>query len=604
MRQRKVGGLILAALYMLISSSCTNLASRGGTASRSFTEIQFSDIEELIDSDPLAAYREIGRFVWRHQDSEDEWREGEIQELAERAKKAIFSQYQQALEEADYHRTLQLARSLLAIDGSDSRINYAQLLKTASRGELEAGNYLAAALYAQKAIEYGPLEIEHYRQLLQMFLEKEEWTNAHWIIKNLAENIEKEVVEGIETELLDRALKPVEAADLIKGIATVWVDRGLKIEKGNAILDRVIGSAFFISSSGLMITNYHVIDSLVDPEYEGYARLYVRLGSSSSTRIPAKVLAWDPLMDLALIQTNIKPEHVYSVFDLGTVAVGTEVLAIGSPAGLEKTVTRGIVSALGRRLLESGAVFQLDAAVNQGNSGGPAVDSAGRLVGIVFAGIPMFQGLNFALPAEKLLQALPALLKEGPVCRPWLGIATYESAKGLECAYISPFSPAAALAIGEGAYILSINSHRLPREEATVFVQDYLYPLEEGELVRLELDDGSSRVLALEGRPKKPGLQIVNSDSVERALVPLLGMAVSVSRPGVFKPEYLVQRVFSGSMADEAGISELDNISINNFSWDKKNSGGYIDMRVKRRKSGYIEANIRLPFSFYFNDLI
>jgi serine protease Do len=192
-----------------------------------------------------------------------------------------------------------------------------------------------------------------------------------------------------------------------------------------------------------MITNYHVIDSLVDPEYEGYARLYVRLGSSSSARIPAKVLAWDPLMDLALIQTNIKPEHVYSVFDLGTVAVGAEVLAIGSPAGLEKTVTRGIVSALGRRLLESGAVFQLDAAVNQGNSGGPAVDSTGRLVGIVFAGIPMFQGLNFALPAEKLLQALPALLKEGPVCRPWLGIATYESAKG--CIFSARFMVCSSL---------------------------------------------------------------------------------------------------------------------------------------------------------------
>jgi len=88
-----------------------------------------------------------------------------------------------------------------------------------------------------------------------------------------------------------------------------------------------------------------------------------------------------------LLKTEITPEYVFSVVDWAVPSVGESVFAIGSPIGLEQTVTQGIVSALGRRFLQIGDVIQIDAAVNQGNSGGPVVDMSGRLVGIVFAGI-------------------------------------------------------------------------------------------------------------------------------------------------------------------------------------------------------------------------
>ena len=81
---------------------------------------------------------------------------------------------------------------------------------------------------------------------------------------------------------------------MIKGTVTVWVDRGLRIENGVGYADRVIGSGFFIDPRGYFITNYHVIQSEVDPKYEGYSRLYIKLPGDSDTRVPAKVIGWIP----------------------------------------------------------------------------------------------------------------------------------------------------------------------------------------------------------------------------------------------------------------------------------------------------------------------
>ena len=80
-------------------------------------------------------------------------------------------------------------------------------------------------------------------------------------------------------------------SELIKGTVTVWVDKGIKVENGMGYADRVIGSGFFISKDGYIVTNHHVIVDLVNPKYEGYARLYVKLAEDSETRVPAKVVA-------------------------------------------------------------------------------------------------------------------------------------------------------------------------------------------------------------------------------------------------------------------------------------------------------------------------
>ncbi len=101
-------------------------------------------------------------------------------------------------------------------------------------------------------------------------------------------------------------------ATMLKGTATIWVNRGVKIEKGVGYPDRVIGSGFFIDPRGYLLTNHHVIASEVDPAYEGFSRLFLRLSDDPTARIPAKVVGWDPVLDLALVKVEIVPGYVFS----------------------------------------------------------------------------------------------------------------------------------------------------------------------------------------------------------------------------------------------------------------------------------------------------
>jgi S1-C subfamily serine protease len=346
-----------------------------------------------------------------------------------------------------------------------------------------------------------------------------------------------------------------------------------------------------------MITNYHVIASEVDPEYEGYSRLYIRMGDSSSPRIPAKVIGWDKTIDLALIKTEIKPEYVFSLIDRVVPQVGDRVLAIGSPAGLEKTVTQGIVSALGRRFLQIGDVIQIDAAVNHGNSGGPVVDGAGRLVGVVFAGVEQYDGLNFAVPAERLAAALPALIAGGKAQRPWLGLTLSETNRGAEIIYVAPFTPAAEHQLAEGLFITGINGEETSAAQGALIpaLQDRLFPDRPGELVALTLSDGTRQALMTVPRPDMPLAEAARKDSRERIAAPLFGLILSPSANRGLSASWLVKKVVRGSIADEAGLLEQDPVSIRGFHLEEKEGYALLDINVKKRRMGYLETFIRLP---------
>jgi S1-C subfamily serine protease len=405
----------------------------------------------------------------------------------------------------------------------------------------------------------------------------------------------------VSDELRAYALGRDTAADMIKGVATVLVDRGMRISQGRGAPDRVLGSAFFVDASGLLITNYHVISSEVDPAYQGYSRMYIRMGDSSSPRIPARVIGWDKAMDLALIKTELTPEYVYSVVDWVIPQVGDTVYAIGSPVGLEKTVTQGIVSALGRRFLQIGDVIQIDAAVNHGNSGGPVVDMAGRLVGIVFAGIEQYQGLNFAVPAERLAAALPAMIGGGKAERPWLGLSLSETVAGAEIIYVAPSTPAAEQQIREGSVIKTINRETVSAAQGALIpaLQDRLFSLHPGELVSLEIVEPGGAVvnhtLRLIPRPAVPMADAAMLDSKERIAAPLFGLVLGSPQAGSLFSTYLVKKVVRGSVADEAGLSESDPVSIRNFRIFEKDGYALMDIDVKKRRMGYLESSMRLP---------
>jgi len=205
------------------------------------------------------------------------------------------------------------------------------------------------------------------------------------------------------------------------GVVTVYVSKGLRMENGVGYPDRVLGTAFQVDAKGYYLTNYHVVSSEVDPKYNGYSRLSIRPSSNPSARIPAKVVGWDEDLDLALLKSQEISSHTFYPFLRGKTAKGQRIYAVGSPVGLENSVTAGIVSATGRRILPRGEAIQIDAPVNPGSSGGPLLDEEGNLAGVIFAGLPGFQGLNFALPVEWVLGLYPVLFEGGKVQASWLG---------------------------------------------------------------------------------------------------------------------------------------------------------------------------------------
>lgn len=183
------------------------------------------------------------------------------------------------------------------------------------------------------------------------------------------------------------------------------------------------GSGFVIDEAGHILTNYHVIE---DAE-----RIEVNFGDD--TPYLAEVVGVDPRNDVAVIRADAPAELLVPV-ELGTssnLAVGQRAIAIGNPFGqFGRTLTTGVISALDRTLEgQSGrmitGVIQTDAAINRGNSGGPLLDSSGRVIGInsaIFSPTGTSAGVGFSVPVDTVRRLLPDLLTLGRYRHPWLGI--------------------------------------------------------------------------------------------------------------------------------------------------------------------------------------
>jgi S1-C subfamily serine protease len=178
------------------------------------------------------------------------------------------------------------------------------------------------------------------------------------------------------------------------------------------------GSGIIIAPDGYVLTNNHVVSDANN--------LMVSLADGS--QFPAQLAGRDPDTDLALLRLATSGLPTASLGDSDQLKVGQLAIAIGSPLGLQATVTAGVVSALGRtlrsisgRLIED--IIQTDAALNPGNSGGALVDSHGQVIGVTTAIVAGAQGVCFAIPVNTAKWVVPQLLKEGQVVRGYLGIA-------------------------------------------------------------------------------------------------------------------------------------------------------------------------------------
>lgn len=402
---------------------------------------------------------------------------------------------------------------------------------------------------------------------------------------------------------VDQTLLPQNINDCINATVTVWVDKGLKIKDGSGYADVVIGSGFFIDKRGYLITNHHVIQDLVDPKYEGFGRCYVKLPSDMETKIPAKIVGYDSAVDIALLKIETRPQFVFELGSSSELAVGDKVSAIGTPIGLEGTLTSGIISSTDRKLNTIGNVFQLDAAVNSGNSGGPLIDENRKVQAIVFAGMLQFQGLNFAIPIEYLRQLLPALYEGGEVQHTWIGAFGHTKKEknkkvGLEVQYVMPGGSGAFSGLQEGDIIISADGKKITS------VDDFQYLLmgnQPDTIVECTYKDNEGELhsipLYLEKRPENPVQKFFYSDLPEDSFIPIFGMKLSHSST-INRKSYTIVKIYSGTSADEMGLSENDPVTIQEYKFDYENKYFLALLQVQRHKRGFIDVMLTMGATF------
>ena len=177
------------------------------------------------------------------------------------------------------------------------------------------------------------------------------------------------------------------------------------------------GSGFFISSDGYAVTNNHVVDGADK----------VEVTTDAGKTYTAKVIGTDPRTDVALIKVEGGPDFPFAKLSEGKARIGDWVLAVGNPFGLGGTVTAGIVSASGRDI-GSGPYddfIQIDAPVNKGNSGGPAFNMQGEVVGVntaIYSPSGGSVGIAFSIPASTVKSVVAQLKDKGSVSRGWIGV--------------------------------------------------------------------------------------------------------------------------------------------------------------------------------------
>ncbi len=280
------------------------------------------------------------------------------------------------------------------------------------------------------------------------------------------------------------------------------------------LLTRGSGSGLIIRPDGYIVTNDHVI--------AGASKLRVLLQDGRS--FAARLVGEDALTDIAVVRIDAQGLPFAKLSTSHAPTVGEMAIAIGNPMGLgfARSVTVGIVSGIDRSLGQGYAqraygLIQTDAAINPGNSGGPLCDADGDVIGINSVKINSlgFESMGFAIPAPLVQQVASALIKDGKVDRPWMGISAADaggqklggrSLTGIGLTAVAPQSPAARADLRPHDVLLSLNGKPLTSLAVLYRLLGNLHP---GDKVRITLVRAGmllSREVVLQAMPDRPTL--------------------------------------------------------------------------------------------------
>jgi serine protease Do len=362
---------------------------------------------------------------------------------------------------------------------------------------------------------------------------------------------------------------------------------------GGEAFQRATGSGVILSADGAILTNNHVIEQALS--------MNVRLADGRI--FEARLAGRDPATDLAVLRVDAKGLPAAPFADSDGVRVGEWVLAVGSPFGLSRTVTAGVVSATGRGSLGANEVedyLQTDAGINPGNSGGPLVDLEGRVVGINTMVVGRGSGIGFAVPSTMARRVADQLLAKGRVARAWLGVGVQDVTPDLARAlgvkpgegallnHVAEGGPGARGNLRAGDVVLTVNGR--PLHQAQDFIREVLRH-DAGATVPLEVWRATRRYatsVTLAARNESPPAPIPAQIEAPRA--PGLGLSLRDGGGPGAGAACLVASVAVGSVADRAGVRPGDLIveadgapAPNAAAVQQAAADGHLLLRVRRR---------------------
>jgi serine protease Do len=338
------------------------------------------------------------------------------------------------------------------------------------------------------------------------------------------------------------------------------------------------GSGFIVDPHGYILTNNHVVD--------GATKIQVTL-KGDTTQYTAKVIGTDPELDLAVLKIDAgHPLEAVKIGNSDAVQVGDWAVAIGSPFGLDETVTAGIISAKGRDLGSQGhqlqRFLQTDAAINPGNSGGPLLNIEGQVIGVntmIATNSGASDGVGFALPINMAVNAYNQIIKTGKVSRGAIGILfqrqqapallkAYGATSGVFVSQVTAGTPAAKAGIKEGDIITSFNGKPITNgDELVARVSETpvgstvpITVLRNGKTLdlKIEVADRADLIAGNNNGPAGPS-------GSEKGQAVEFGISVRALRPGDrdsmnFQDNggVLVTDVKSGSFAEDIGVQPGD----------------------------------------------